>query len=116
MLYALSIRSFVLIDRLDVEASDGFTALTGETGAGKSIILDALSIVLGGSVSRDQIRAGADQATLAAEFALDPDHAAWKSLECQGVAFSKQETLLLKRTIPRKGPSRAFINGQPVAA
>ncbi|MEL7042750.1 MAG: DNA repair protein RecN [Pseudomonadota bacterium] len=116
MLYALSIRSFVLIDRLDVEASDGFTALTGETGAGKSIILDALSIMLGGSVSRDQIRAGADQATLAAEFALDPDHAAWKSLECHGVAFSKQETLLLKRTIPRKGPSRAFINGQPVAA
>ncbi|MEL7541222.1 MAG: AAA family ATPase, partial [Pseudomonadota bacterium] len=63
MLYALSIQSFVLIDRLQLDAATGFTALTGETGAGKSIILDAISLVLGGPVNRKQVRAGADQAS-----------------------------------------------------
>lgn len=116
MLYALSIQSFVLIDRLHLDATSGFTALTGETGAGKSIILDAISLVLGGPANRKQVRAGADQAAITAEFALDPSHVAWQRLDAQGLAFDSTEALVLRRTVPATGPSRAFVNGQPVAA
>ena len=116
MLYALSIQSFVLIDRLQLEAASGFTALTGETGAGKSIILDAISLVLGGPANRKQVRAGADQASITAEFALPADHAAWLVLQAHDLDFDTEATLLLRRTVPVSGPSRAFINGQPVAA
>lgn len=116
MLNALSIRSFVLIDRLDLEASTGFTALTGETGAGKSIILDALSLVLGAAADRTQVRAGAEQAVIRAEFALAPNHAVWAVLEENAIDFDRSETLCLRRTVPCAGPSRAFVNEQPVAA
>lgn len=116
MLYALSIQSFVLIDRLQLDAAVGFTALTGETGAGKSIILDAIGLVLGGSVNRKQVRAGADQASVTAEFILDASHAAWRVLDAHGLTYDKEEALLLRRSVPTKGPSRAFVNGQPVAA
>ena len=116
MLYALSIQSFVLIDRLQLEAASGFTALTGETGAGKSIILDAISLVLGGPANRKQVRAVADQASITAEFALPADHAAWLVLQAHDLDFDTEATLLLRRTVPVSGPSRAFINGQPVAA
>ncbi len=116
MLIALSIRSFVLIDSLDLEAATGFTALTGETGAGKSIILDALGLVLGGAANRKQVRTGAEQASVTAEFALEADHQVWQVLTAQGYAQSTQETLILRRTLSAKGPSRAFINDQPVNA
>ncbi|MEM9179388.1 MAG: DNA repair protein RecN [Pseudomonadota bacterium] len=116
MLYALSIQSFVLIDRLQLEAASGFTALTGETGAGKSIILDAISLVLGGPANRKQVRAGAEQASITAEFALPADHAAWSVLQAHDLDYDTDATLLLRRTVPVSGPSRAFINGQPVAA
>ena len=116
MLYALSIHSFVLIDRLDLEASTGFTALTGETGAGKSIILDALALVLGGPANRQQIRAGADLASVSAEFGARPDHPVWEILTEQGLDHDKAEPIVLRRTVSRTGPSRAFINGQSVAA
>ncbi|MEL6726964.1 MAG: DNA repair protein RecN [Pseudomonadota bacterium] len=116
MLYAISIQSFVLIDRLDLEAATGFTALTGETGAGKSIILDALGQVLGATADRKQVRSGADQASITAEFSLPESHVAWGVLSDQGIAFDPTETLLLRRVISREGPSRAFVNGQSVAA
>ena len=116
MLYALSIQSFVLIDRLQLEAADGFTALTGETGAGKSIILDAIGLVLGGPADRKQVRTDAEQASITAEFAVPPAHGAWDILDLHGLAFDRQETVTLRRTVSRTGPSRAFINGQPVAA
>lgn len=116
MLYALSIRSFVLIDRLDLEASSGFTALTGETGAGKSIILDALGLVLGGGADRKQVRAGAEQAIISAEFALAPEHPVWDVLSDCAIGFDRTETLCLRRTVSLSGPSRAFINEQPIAA
>jgi len=116
MLNALSIRSFVLIDRLDLEASTGFTALTGETGAGKSIILDALGLVLGGPADRKQVRAGEEQAIISAEFAVAPDHAVWAVLEQNAIDFDRNETLCLRRTVSTTGPSRAFVNAQPVAA
>lgn len=116
MLYALSIQSFVLIDRLQLEAASGFTALTGETGAGKSIILDAIGLVLGGPVNRKQVRAGAEQASVTAEFMLEDTHGAWRVLDDHGLTYDADEVLLLRRTVPIKGPSRAFVNGQPVAA
>ncbi len=116
MLYALSIQSFVLIDRLDLEAATGFTALTGETGAGKSIILDALGLVLGGSVNRQQVRAGADRAIISAEFSVPVAHPAWAVLSANDISADPNEMMILKRVVAADGPSRAFVNGQPVAA
>lgn len=116
MLVALSIRSFVLIERLDLEAESGFTALTGETGAGKSIILDALGLVLGGAANRKMVRAGDPQAMVTAEFALPETHIGWTVLAENGIEGCASETLTLRRVLPAKGPSRAFVNGQPVNA
>ncbi|NQY39944.1 MAG: DNA repair protein RecN [Henriciella sp.] len=116
MLYALSIQSFVLIDRLDLEAANGFTALTGETGAGKSIILDALGLVMGGPADRKQVRVGAEQANITAEFALPPEHPVWDILQQHSIDHRSDEMLVLRRTVSRSGPSRAFVNAQSVAA
>lgn len=116
MITALSIRSFLLIERLDIESADGFTALTGETGAGKSIILDALGLVLGGAASKKLVRKGADQASILAEFALEADSPVWPILSEAGVEASAEETLTLKRILSTKGPARAFVNDQPVSA
>ncbi|MEO1965846.1 DNA repair protein RecN [Hyphomonas sp.] len=116
MILALSIRDFVLIDRLDIEPGSGFTALTGETGAGKSIILDALALTLGAPADRALIRAGAEQASVAAEFAALPGHPVWDVLAEHGFEASPDETLTLKRVVRASGPARAFINDQPVSA
>lgn len=116
MILSLSIRDFVLIGRLDIEPGNGFTALTGETGAGKSIILDALALALGGPADRGAIRTGAEQASVAVEFSLEPDHPAWGILEAQGIGGGADETLTLKRVVRTKGPARAFVNDQAVSA
>ncbi len=116
MILALSIRDFVLIDRLDIEPGSGFTALTGETGAGKSIILDALALTLGAPADRGVIRSGAEQASVAAEFAAVPGHPVWDVLAEHGFEASPDETLTLKRVVRASGPARAFINDQPVSA
>ena len=116
MLNALSIRSFVLIDRLDLEASTGFTALTGETGAGKSIILDALGLVLGAAADRKQVRAGCDKSVIIAAFEIAPEHPVWAILDDHAISYDRSEVLCLKRTVSATGPSRAFVNAQPVPA
>jgi DNA repair protein RecN (Recombination protein N) len=116
MMLSLSIRDFVLISRLDLSPGEGFTALTGETGAGKSIILDALSLALGGAADRSVIRHGAAQASVAAEFAPPASHPVWALLVAQGVSAEPGETLTLKRLVRTEGPARAFINDQPVGA
>lgn len=116
MIIALSIRSFVLIDQLDLEADQGLTTLTGETGAGKSIILDALDLVLGGAADRKMVRVGEAQATVTAEFSLPVTHLVWDMLSESGIDARTRETLTLHRVIQAKGPSRAFVNGQPVNA
>ena len=116
MLLGLSIRSFLLIDVLDLDADTGFTSLTGETGAGKSIILDALGIVLGGQTNRKLVHTGCDQASLSAVFSLEADHDVWSLLRDLGLEATSDETLTLRRTISSTGPSRGFINDQPVAA
>lgn len=112
----MSIRDFVLIERLDLEPGEGFTALTGETGAGKSIILDALGLALGAPAEKRQVRSGAGKASILAEFAPAADHPVWAALAEEGVEADPGETLTLKRILRRDGPSRALINDQAVSA
>jgi DNA repair protein RecN (Recombination protein N) len=116
MMLSLSIRDFVLISRLDLSPGEGFTALTGETGAGKSIILDALSLALGSPADRSVIRQGAAEASVAAEFAPPGLHPVWALLAAQGVLAGPGETLTLRRLVRSQGPARAFVNDQPVGA
>lgn len=116
MILSISIRDFVLIDRLDIEPGAGFTALTGETGAGKSIILDALSLAMGAGADRSFIRAGTEQASVAVEFGPPARHPVWMALQAQGIEASVDEALTLKRVVRSSGPARAFVNDQAVSA
>ena len=112
MLRLLSIRNFVVVDVLDLELDGGFSVLTGETGAGKSILLDALALLLGDRFEQRQLKPGAERAELAAQFDVDgrAGIAAW--LAEQGLA-ADGSTLLLRRTQDAQGKSRAWINGRP---
>ena len=112
MLVGLSIRDVVLIESLDLEVRAGLTALTGETGAGKSIILDALGLATGQRADGRLVRAGASQATAAAAFALASSHPAWAYLQERGLAGDPSEDLLLRRQLSADGRSRAFVNDQ----
>ena len=105
----LSLRDFVIVPALEVEFGAGFTVLTGETGAGKSILIDALQLALGGRGDVGVVREGAQRTEIAAEFDMPPALAAW--LEDGG--FEASESLLLRRTIDSQGKSRAWINGSP---
>jgi DNA repair protein RecN (Recombination protein N) len=110
MLLHLSIRDFAIVDRLDLEFRPGFTALTGETGAGKSILIDALSLALGERAENEQVRAGAERADVTAEFSLEPQARLGDWLREQALE-GDQNRLLLRRVVDRNGRSRAFING-----
>ena len=112
MLRLLSIRDFVVVSALELELEPGFTVLTGETGAGKSILLDALGLLLGDRFEPRQIRAGAERAELAAAFELDDVPAARAWLAEEGLAESDGE-VLLRRVLDAQGRSRAWINGSP---
>lgn len=106
------LRDFVIVESLDLELHSGFTVLTGETGAGKSILIDALQIVLGARADSDVVRDGAVKADICAEFAI-ADHVA-SLLEEAGI--DAEGTALLRRTVDTQGKSRAWINGVPVTA
>lgn len=115
MLLSLSIADFVLVDRLDLEFRPGFSVLTGETGAGKSILLGALALVLGERADAGVVREGAARAEVAAEFATGgvPGLAAWlEEYELSG----DDGVLLLRRVVEAGGRSRAFVNGRPATA
>jgi DNA repair protein RecN (Recombination protein N) len=112
MLLNLSIRDVVLIDRLDLEINPGLSVLTGETGAGKSILLDALGLALGGRADAQLLRPGAKQASVSAEFAVDADHGVRTLLEEQGLPTDGN--VILRRQLGADGRSRAFVNDQPV--
>ena len=114
MLIGLSIRNVVLIEQLDISFGGGWCALTGETGAGKSLLLDALGLALGARSDSALVRHGADQATVTAEFELSDEHAALALLRDHDLAVG--DALLLRRTVNREGRSRAFVNDQPVGA
>jgi len=95
MLIGLWIRDVVLIEALDLPIGPGLTALTGETGAGKSIILDALGLATGARAEAALVRQGAAQAQATALFAPAPDHPVWKILDEKGLAFDRGEDLIL---------------------
>jgi DNA repair protein RecN (Recombination protein N) len=112
MLVHLSIRDFAIVDRLELDFDRGFTALTGETGAGKSILIDALALALGERADADVVRAGADRAEVIAEFAIDgvPGLEAWLG---DAALEGDPGRLLLRRLVDKGGRSRAFVNGHP---
>src|SRR3954468_21102145 len=112
MLIGLQIRDVVLIEALDLSIGPGLTALTGETGAGKSIILDALGLATGMRADAGLVRRGAAQAVASAAFAPAPDHPVWDLLEAKGLAYARDEDLVLRRTLSADGRSRAFVNDQ----
>jgi len=112
MLIGLQIRDVVLIEALDLSIGPGLTALTGETGAGKSIILDALGLATGMRAEAGLVRRGAAQAVATAVFAPAPDHPVWDLLEEKGLAYARDEDLVLRRSLSADGRSRAFVNDQ----
>lgn len=112
MLQTLSIRDFVIVDQLDLDFQSGFTVLTGETGAGKSILIDALSLALGARGEGGITRAGCEKAEIHASFNLKNNHEAVAWLSEQEISHDEPE-LLLRRVIYADGRSRAFINGTP---
>jgi DNA repair protein RecN (Recombination protein N) len=110
MLATLRVRNFVLIDQLELELGPGLNVLTGETGAGKSIIVDAIGLLLGGRASPDVIRHGADDAEVEALFTLDPTSSATQHL--QNVGIPAKGELVIRRVVAQGGRSRAYLNGR----
>jgi DNA repair protein RecN (Recombination protein N) len=113
MLTALAIRNVVLIEQLILTFESGLTVLTGETGAGKSILLDALGLALGARSESGLVRSGASLAVVTAEFALPEDHPALALLAEQGL--QADHALILRRQVGSDGRSRAFVNDQPIS-
>lgn len=114
MLTSLSIRDVVLIEALDLEFGRGLGVLTGETGAGKSILLDALGLALGDRADSGLVRQGAAQASVTASF--EPSDAATALLGENDLVLGPGEELIVRRTVKADGGSRAFVNDQPVSA
>ncbi len=116
MLTQLDIRNFAIIDDLSLELGSGLSALTGETGAGKSILLDALGLLLGDRAESDSIRAGSDKAEISASFQLEDAADARNWLRERELEDSDgAETCLIRRVMTRDGRGRAFINGSPAS-
>jgi len=107
MLRRLSLKDFVIVDALELEFGAGFSVLTGETGAGKSILVDALQLALGARAEGGVVREGCARSEIAAEFDSPPSLAGW----LDEAGFAADETLLLRRVVDAQGKSRAFVNG-----
>ena len=114
MLHSLSVSNIVLIERLTLNFESGLTVLTGETGAGKSILLDALGLALGSRADFRLIREGSDSAQVAASFTLDADHPVWARLADSDIP--RDDMLILRRRLKADGKSSASINDVPVSA
>src|SRR6187549_2914321 len=112
MLRLLRIRNFAIIDELELEFHSGLNAITGETGAGKSIILDAIGLILGSRANSDIIRAGSDEATVEALFDVGQNEAFERKLLAHGLDVSHaNHEVIVKRTVHRNGKSKIFFNG-----
>ena len=112
MLLALSLQNFVIVEKLNLNFQNGFTVLTGETGAGKSITLDAIALLLGDKADYSQIRTGANEAQLSALFDISEHPALQAELREQGLLDDDSTELAIRRTIDIKGKSRSYINNQ----
>lgn len=111
MLTELRISNFALIDHLTLEFSSGFQVLTGETGAGKSLLVDALVLLLGGRASGEHIRTGAREAVLEAAFTFVDRHPTLSKLQARDLPVDESKDLLLRRVLSREGRSRMYVNG-----
>jgi DNA repair protein RecN (Recombination protein N) len=116
MLRQLAVHNVVLVERLELEFEPGLGVLTGETGAGKSILLDALGLALGSRADTGLVRAGQDGASVSAELDLEREHPVHALLQEQGIDVDQGEPLIIRRTLKSDGGSRAFIGGSPVPA
>ena len=116
MLRQLAVHNIVLVERLELEFEPGLGVLTGETGAGKSILLDAVGLALGARADVGLVRSGADSALVSAEIELPPSHAVRQLLEEQGIGIDGGEPLIIRRTLKCDGGSRAFLGGASVPA
>src|SRR5215470_15586685 len=114
MLLGLNIRDVVLIDRLDLTLRPGLCVMTGETGAGKSILLDALGLALGKRSESGLVRAGAPHAAVSAEFSVGLNHRAYAILREAGLD-AEGEAIVLRRLVGSDGRSRAFVNDEPAS-
>ena len=112
MLLSLAIRNFVIVESLELDFAPGFTVLTGETGAGKSILIDALLLALGERADADVVREGAPRAEISAEFRAGPAVVEW--MRSQDVGDADEASVLVRRTIDSGGRSKSYINGSPV--
>jgi DNA repair protein RecN (Recombination protein N) len=113
LLTSLTVNNFTLVERLEVDFRAGMTAITGETGAGKSLVVDALGMALGDRGDTDRIRQGADKAEVAAVFELAGNSPAHQWLRDNDVEGDSEATCLLRRVLTREGRSRGYINGRP---
>ena len=116
MLRQLAIHNVVLVEKLELEFEPGLGVLTGETGAGKSILLDALGLALGARADTGLVRAGQEQAAVSAEIELPASHPANERLQEQGIEADVGEPLIIRRTLKSDGGSRAFVGGTSVPA
>lgn len=114
MLTGLRVRDIVLIERLELDLAPGLTVLTGETGAGKSIVLDALGLALGGKADRAMVRAGRPQGMVTAVFEPPAEHPVWPILAELGLPMEQEITL--RRTLTGDGRTKGFVNDEPVGA
>src|SRR5438105_154521 len=115
MLLGLTIRDVVLIERLSLAFRPGLCVLTGETGAGKSILMDALALALAPRADASLVRPGAEQAAVAAEFAVGDNHPASAILDKAGIATDLSGIIVLRRIVTADGRSRAFVNDEPAS-
>lgn len=113
MLKRLRIQNFAIIDEVAIEFGPGLNIISGETGAGKSILMDALALILGGRASSDLIRSGAEEATVEALFEIDGDSDMHEQLEAQGMK-AEDGDLIIRRIVHRSGKNRIFVNGSMV--
>ncbi|MBS0271774.1 MAG: DNA repair protein RecN [Proteobacteria bacterium] len=114
MLQALSIRNIVLIDGLDVDFNKGLCVLTGETGAGKSILLDALGLALGERAEARLLRSGAEKASVTATFSLPSHHPLWQQLDDHGISYEGCD-IIFRRILETDGKSKCFLNDQVIS-